>query len=91
MFDIVHAVLLGPAAHEGYHHESLANGVVVWIIRRYIADQRSICDDPERRARLVPILGLYADVSWPDALKPMYELANLLRWRRAMFWPADEQ
>ncbi|WP_156361904.1 hypothetical protein [Sphingomonas sp. Leaf343] len=33
MFDIVHAVLPGPAAREGYHHESLANSVVVRIIR----------------------------------------------------------
>jgi hypothetical protein len=79
VFDIVHAVLLGPAAREGYHDESLANSVVVRMTRRYIADHRSIFDDPARRARLVSILGLFSDVGWPDALKLMYELPDLLR------------
>lgn len=59
----MHAVLLGPAAREGYHHESLANSVVVRTIRRYIADHRSIFDDPDHRARLVAILGLFSDVA----------------------------
>ena len=79
MFDIVHEVLLGPAAREGYHHESLANSVVVRMIRRYIADHRSIFDDPARRARLVAILAVFSDVGWPDALKLMYDLPDLLR------------
>lgn len=78
MFDIVRAVLPGPAARESYHHESLASIVVVRIIRRYIADQRAIFNDPERRARLVSILGLFSDVGWPDALKLMYEMPDLL-------------
>lgn len=73
MFDIVHAVLPGPAARESYHHESLASIVVVRIIRRYIADQRAIFNDPARRARLVSIPGLFSDVGWPDALKLMYD------------------
>ena len=64
---------------------------LVRITRRYIADQRSIFNDPERRARLVSILGLFSDVGWPDALKLMYELPDLLRERRAMSWPADER
>jgi hypothetical protein len=42
VFDMVHEVMLGPAARQGYHHESLANSVVVRMIRRYIADHRSI-------------------------------------------------
>lgn len=78
MFDIVHAVLPGAGNARGYHHESLANSVVVRIILRYIAGQRSIFDDPERRARLVSILGLLSDVGRSDALKLMYELSDLL-------------
>ncbi len=73
VFDIVHNVLLGSAAREGYH-ESLANSVVVRAIRRYIVDHRSIFDDSDRRARLVAILALFSDVGWSDALKLIYGL-----------------
>lgn len=72
VFDIVH--LLGSAAREGYHQESLANSVVVRAIRRYIVNHRSILDDSDRRARPVAILALFSDVGWSDALKLIYGL-----------------
>jgi hypothetical protein len=75
----MYEMLLDPAAREGYHHKSLANSVVVRMIRRYIADHRLIFDDPERRARLVAILALFSDVRWPDGLKLMYGFPDLLR------------
>ena len=79
VFDALHAVLTGPAAREGYHHESLAAPVIVQMITRYIADHRSIFEDDTRRAALVEILRLFSDIGWPDALKLLYELPDLLR------------
>jgi len=79
VFDAIHAVLLGPAAREGYHHESLGNSVVVRIIQRYLADYRSIFEDEARRARLVAILQLFSNVGWSEALRLLYDLPDLLR------------
>jgi hypothetical protein len=79
VFDALHALLTGPAAREGYHHESLAAPVVVRMITRYIADHRSIFEVDTRRAALVEILRLFSDVGWSDALKLLYDLPDLLR------------
>ena len=79
VFDALHTLLTGPAAREGYHHESLAAPVIVRMITRYIADHRSIFEDEARRFALVEILRLFSDVGWPDALKLLYELPDLLR------------
>ncbi|MCJ2031329.1 ATP-binding protein [Methylobacterium sp. J-043] len=79
VFNALHALLTGPAAREGYHHESLAAPVIVRMITRYIADHRSIFEDDTRRAALVEILRLFSDVGWSDALKLLYELPDLLR------------
>ncbi|MBM7405913.1 hypothetical protein EDF69_001479 [Sphingomonas sp. JUb134] len=79
VFDALHALLTGPAAREGYHHEGLAAPVIVRMITRYIADHRSIFEDNTRRAALVEILRLFSDVGWSEALKLLYELPDLLR------------
>lgn len=79
VFDLLRALLLGPAAREGYHHESLAAPVIVRMTTLYIADHRSIFEDEHRRAALVEILRLFSDVGWPDALKLLYDLPDLLR------------
>lgn len=79
VFDSLHTLLTGPAAREGYHHESLATPVIVRMITRYIADHRSIFEDDARRSALVEVLRLFSDVGWSDALKLLYELPDLLR------------
>jgi hypothetical protein len=79
VFDALHALLTGPAAREGYHHESLAAPVIVRMITRYIADHRSIFEDDMRRVALVEILRLFSDVGWSEALKLLYDLPELLR------------
>lgn len=79
VFDALHALLTGSAAREGYHHEGLAAPVIVRMIKRYIADHRSIFEDDARRARLVEILRLFSDVGWSEALKLLYDLPDLLR------------
>lgn len=79
VFDKIADVVIGPAASDGYHYESLALDTVARIVRRYLADHRTIFDDAGRRARLVRILELFSDAGWPDALKLLYELPDLLR------------
>ena len=79
VFEALHVLLTGPAAREGYHHESLAAPVIVRMVTRYIADHRSIFEDDDRRAALVAILRLFSDVGWSDALKLLYDLPDLLR------------
>lgn len=79
VFDALHALLVGPAAREGYHYEGLAAPVIVRMITLYIADHRSLFEDDARRSALVEILRLFSDVGWSDALKLLYELPDLLR------------
>ena len=79
VFEELHALLLGAGAREGYHHEGLASTVIVRMVTRYLADHRSIFEDEVRRARLVQILRLFSDVGWPEALRLLYDLPELLR------------
>ena len=79
VFDALHKLLIGAGAREGYHYEGLAAPVIVRVITRFIADHRSIFEDDARRERLVQILRLFSDVGWPDALRLLYDLPELLR------------
>lgn len=79
VFEAIHTILLGRGEEEGYHHESLGNSVVVGIVQRYLADYREIFDNQGRRGRLVAILQLFSEVGWPEALKLLYQLPDLLR------------
>lgn len=79
VFDQIAALLVGPAAREGYHFESLALDVVVRIVRRYLADHRDLFENPARRTALIAVLQLFSDAGWPEALKLLYELPDLMR------------
>lgn len=79
VFEKVAALVLGPAASDGYHYESLALDTVVRLVRRYLADYRAAFEDASRRARLVSVLELFSNAGWPEALKLLYELPDLLR------------
>lgn len=79
VFETIHAILLGRGEETGYQHESLGRNAVVRIVQRYLADHRAIFEDANRRAQLVAILRLFSEVGWPDALKLLYDLPDLLR------------
>ena len=79
VFDQIAALLVGPAAREGYHFESLGLDVVARIVRRYLADHRDLFENPARRIALIGVLNLFSDVGWPEALKLLYELPDLMR------------
>jgi hypothetical protein len=79
VFEAIHGILLGRGEEQGYHYESLGDTAVVRIVQCYLADYRAIFEDEGRRARLVAILQLFSKVGWPDALKLLYDLPDLLR------------
>ncbi|HFF2845360.1 TPA: hypothetical protein ACGCEE_003149 [Stenotrophomonas maltophilia] len=79
VFLAIHAILTGVGAEEGYHYESLGSAAVVRVVTLYIADHRGIFEDPGLRAMLVEILQLFSEVGWPDALRLLYDLPDLLR------------
>jgi hypothetical protein len=79
VFDSVSELIVGPASKEGYQFESLGADVLVKLIRHYLADYRSIFSGAERRSRLVAVLELFSNAGWPEALKLLFELPDLLR------------
>ncbi len=79
VFEAIHSILLGRGKEEGYHFEHLAEVSLVRIVKRYLAEYRTIFEDENRRAKLVEIIQLFSDVGWTDALKLLYELPDLLR------------
>jgi hypothetical protein len=79
VFDHIAAILTGPGVTENYQFESLGADALVALVRVYLADYRSIFENPDRRAKLVTVLEIFSAVGWPDALKLLYELPDLLR------------
>lgn len=79
VFDRVAEVIVGSGAEGGYHLESLAADELVALIRRYLADHRAVFEVPKRREDLVRVLELFSSAGWPNALRLMYELPDLLR------------
>ncbi|MDG4904520.1 MULTISPECIES: ATP-binding protein [unclassified Mesorhizobium] len=79
VFDRIANILLGSAARDGYQFESLAVDRLVKLVRRYLADHRNIFEDRDRRQKLLEVLELFSSAGWPDALKLLFELPDLLR------------
>ena len=79
VFDAVSDLLTGAGVDDGYQYESLGSEAFVRLIRRYLADYRYLFDDEPRRGRLLAVLELFSDAGWPEALKLLYELPDLLR------------
>jgi hypothetical protein len=79
VFDHVASILTGPAVAENYQFEALGAELLVSLVRVYLADYRAIFEDPVRRAQLVAVLESFSSAGWPDALRLLYELPDLLR------------
>ena len=79
VFERISKILLGPAAADGYQFEALGLDSLVKLVRRYLADHRDIFEDPNRRQTLVKVLEVFSSAGWPEALKLLFELPDLLR------------
>jgi hypothetical protein len=78
-FDRIIQLLVEPAAREGLHREPLAVAAVVRIMKLYLADHFELFENPDRRSDLIRVLSLFADQGWPEALRLLYELPDLMR------------
>ncbi len=79
VFERISKILLGPAAADGYQFEALGLDSLVKLVRRYLADHRDIFEDANRRQTLVKVLEIFSSAGWPEALKLLFELPDLLR------------
>jgi hypothetical protein len=75
---IARVVELGKAGN--YQFESLAQGVVVRLVERYLAEYRSLFQrDAEAREALIGILDAFVAAGWPDARRLTYGLPEIFR------------
>jgi hypothetical protein len=64
----------------GYHLESLGADLVVQLVRRYLADYRSLFrDDSLCRAALMEVLDAFVGAGWPQAMALTYRLDEIFR------------
>lgn len=64
----------------GYQFESLAVGLVVKVVRRYLADHRSLFrDDRDCRDLLTEMLDTFVRAGWPEALELTFRLEEIFR------------
>jgi hypothetical protein len=64
----------------GYHFESLAISLIAGLVRRYIADYRSLFkDDVDCRDALIETLNVFVRAGWPEALDLTYRLEEVFR------------
>jgi hypothetical protein len=77
-------LVIGRAVHQGqaggYEHDSLAVGLVVKIVRRYLADYRHLYrEDPECRDALTEVLSTFVRAGWPAAMELTFRLEEIYR------------
>ncbi len=63
----------------GYQLETLAEGLVVRIIQRYLAEHRALFEDPELGAQLMATLDVFVAAGWPRARQLVFGLDELFR------------
>jgi hypothetical protein len=67
-------------ANGGYQYEPLAVSLVVDLLRRYLADYRTLFrDDEECRAGLIQVLNIFVRAGWPEVLELTYRLEEIFR------------
>jgi hypothetical protein len=64
----------------GYQFESLGVGLIVKLVRRYLADHRRLLQqDPICREAIVEILNVFVRAGWPEALELTFRLEDVFR------------
>jgi hypothetical protein len=79
LFERIASFVTGPAKGEFYQHEQLAARDLVDFVKLMLADYRALFDDPDQRDRLVSMLDLFAEAGWPEAMRLLWEIPDLLR------------
>jgi len=64
----------------GYQYEQLAEGLIVEIVERYLAEFRSLLrEQPDCHKALMRILDVFVRVGWPSAHQLTYQLSDIYR------------
>lgn len=74
--------LIDTAQNDNLHLESMAAGLVVRILERYLSDHSSLFRDPnqaEARDALMDILDIFIQAGWPSATRLTYRLNEVFR------------
>lgn len=62
---------------QGYTSEQMAVDLFVRIVERYLADYRSIFENPERRQDLLSCLNAFVRHGWPRARRLTYRISEI--------------
>jgi len=74
------ATLIRRAAADGIQYESLAAGLVVRIVERYLAEYAALFRmDTEAKTALLDILDVFVAAGWPSATRLTYRLGEVFR------------
>lgn len=80
VFRLVTDALVSGGRTGGYQLESLGSDLFVRVVRRYLADFRSvIASDEDLRQRLMRALDVFVEAGWPEARRLVYDLPEMLR------------
>lgn len=80
VFRLVVRALTEGGRRGGYQYENLGADLFVQIIRRYLADFRSVLTQyDDCRQGLMRALDIFVEVGWPNARHLVYELPEMLR------------
>lgn len=64
----------------GYDRDSLAAGLIVKLVERYLAEYRTLLQqDDECRQALIDVLDVFVRAGWPEALRLTYGLQDIFR------------
>lgn len=80
VFKIMIRALLEGGRDGGYQYESLGAQLFVTLVRRYLADYRSIlAEHDDCRRDLIRALDVFVEAGWPEARQLVYDLPETLR------------
>ena len=80
IFRLVTDALISGGRTGGYQLESLGSDLFGRIVRRYLADFRSvIASEEDLRQRLMSALDIFVEAGWPEARRLVYDLPEMLR------------
>lgn len=78
-FDLFSHALATSGRKHGFQGEFLGVDILVTVVSRCLADHDYIFDDKVRRDKLVAILDIFIEAGWPNALRLLYRLPDVLR------------
>lgn len=64
---------------DAYQFESLAVDLMVRLVEQYLAEYRSLLQEPDCRQALISILNIFVEAGWSKARALTYQLDDIFR------------